>query len=163
MIESPGLVKAVVAFEPGSHVLPSDVDYKEVTSENPEVLDHIGMEKVTPDEFAALTRIPLVLIYGDFQTEPSAVFNVEVWRISLKHARDMVDEINKKGGNTTLIELTKLGIKGNTHAPFGDLNNKEVLKIVEQWLARNNLDKAAVGYMGPARPELPLSVPVKAD
>jgi hypothetical protein len=38
------------------------------------------------------------------------------------------------------VHLPEIGITGNTHFPFSDLNNVEIADQVSQFLAENNLD-----------------------
>ncbi|AHG72677.1 hypothetical protein X781_5280 [Mannheimia sp. USDA-ARS-USMARC-1261] len=49
--------------------------------------------------------------------------------------------MNKHGGKAEVIHLPKIGIKGNTHFPFIDLNNTEVADEMARWLKANGLDK----------------------
>ena len=71
--------------------------------------------------------------------------------MGLFNARQFVDLINKYGGDAKLIHLPEIGIKGNTHALFSDLNNKEILKITEGWLAEKGLDKNDAPHLAPKR------------
>ena len=51
------------------------------------------------------------------------------------------DAVNRNGGNVTVIHLPEVGIKGNTHFPFSDLNNIEVADLMSKWLKKERLDK----------------------
>ena len=37
--------------------------------------------------------------------------------------------------------LTEVGLKGNTHIPFADMNNVAVADQLSKFLAKHNLDK----------------------
>lgn len=50
-----------------------------------------------------------------------------------------VDAVNRHGGNATLVELPKIGIKGNSHFLMQELNNDEIAAHVARWLSDNNL------------------------
>ena len=41
-------------------------------------------------------------------------------------ARLWADAVNRHGGDATLVHLPEIGIRGNTHFPFSDLNNLEI-------------------------------------
>lgn len=56
-------------------------------------------------------------------------------------AKIWVATINKHGGNATVIHLPEIGIKGNTHFPFADLNNVEVADVLSKWLKDKGLDQ----------------------
>jgi len=48
--------------------------------------------------------------------------------------------VNKYGGDVTVVQLPKVGIKGNTHFAFSDSNNIEVADHLSAWLAEKRLD-----------------------
>jgi hypothetical protein len=39
-----------------------------------------------------------------------------------------------------VVHLPELGIRGNTHFAFSDLNNVEIAALMAEFLARNGLD-----------------------
>lgn len=49
--------------------------------------------------------------------------------------------MNKHGGKVEVIELPKVGIKGNTHFPMSDTNNVQVAEHLAKWLKEKGLDK----------------------
>ncbi len=42
-------------------------------------------------------------------------------------------------GDVTVIHLPEMGIKGNTHFPFSDLNNTQLTDLVSQFIEQKNL------------------------
>ena len=107
------------------------------------------------------SKMPILLIYGDnIKTEPSDVFNEEVWRVSLAHARQFVDAVNRRGGDATLICLPEIGIYGNTHAAFADLNNLEIANIMEEWLEKKGLGGRKNPHKGPQKPDMDILIPL---
>ena len=107
--------------------------------------------RVPESAFMKLTKLPILIIYGDnIAAEPSEIFNVNVWRLSYTWAKIFVEEINKRGGDARLLHLPETGIKGNTHAPFADLNNLEIADVVEKYLHEKNLDGTTKPHKGPA-------------
>ena len=98
--------------------------------------------------------MPILIIYGDnIEKEPNAnSFNAEIWRVAKKRAQQMTDMINAAGGDATLYSLPDHGIYGNTHAPFADKNNKEILKIVTDFLAYKGLNGYDKPHVGPTLP-----------
>jgi hypothetical protein len=42
------------------------------------------------------------------------------------------------GGDVTVVHLPDIGIKGNTHFPFSDLNNMEIADLRLEWLKEIN-------------------------
>lgn len=52
----------------------------------------------------------------------------------------MAGQLNKHGGDGTVVHLPDIGIRGNTHFPFSDLNNLEIADQVSKFLSRKGLD-----------------------
>jgi hypothetical protein len=112
----------------------------------PEVITYVGGELpaagVPMSEFTKLTKIPIIIYYGDhIPTEPVENPAQEQWRAALLMAKRWRDTVNKHGGDVTLIHLPEIGIKGNTHFPFSDLNNIDIANLMSKWLKEKGLDK----------------------
>ena len=56
-------------------------------------------------------------------------------------AKKFVAAINRHGGDATLVELPKIGLKGNTHFLMADLNNEQLADLMADWLHSKGLDK----------------------
>lgn len=130
-------VKAIVAFEPGSSfVFPE----KELPAPMPSAFDTLKGEPVPMEQFMALTKIPILIIYGDnIPDKPVAMPAQDSWRVRLVMAREWRDVVNKHGGDVTVTHLPEVGIKGNTHFPFSDLNNVQIADLVSQFLKEKDL------------------------
>ena len=50
------------------------------------------------------------------------------------------DAVNKHGGDVTVVRLPDIGVRGNTHFPFSDLNNLEIANLMSNWLKKKGLD-----------------------
>ena len=129
-------VKGVAAFEPGGYVFPKG----EAPEPMPSLTGTLSGVEVSAEEFKKLTEIPIVIYFGDYiPEEPSKNLGDENWRVRLAMAKKFVETINKHGGNATLVELPKLGIKGNTHFLMQDLNNDVIADLFDKWLKENKL------------------------
>ena len=42
---------------------------------------------------------------------------------------------------TDVVHLPEVGIHGNTHFPFSDLNNVQIADLVSEWLKGKGFDK----------------------
>lgn len=152
---APDLVKAIVAYEPGSFVFPEGERPEDIPARADQVDFHMQPRMVPKEEFLRLVKIPVVIIYGDnIAKEPSEVFNVDLWRVSSARARQFVDAVNRHGGDAKLVFLPELGIKGNTHAPFADLNNLEISAHLEEYLHSKGLDGRSNPHVGPIRKKM---------
>ena len=96
---------------------------------------------VSMEEFEKLTRIPIIIYYGDnIPSEPDPNPGTDGWRVRLEMAKRWRDTVNRHGGDVTLVHLPEIGITGNTHFPFSDLNNVEIADLMEDWLKEKELD-----------------------
>ncbi len=132
-------VKAIVAFEPGSgFIFPQG----ELPADMPSAAGTLKPEAVALADFEKLTRIPIVIYYGDnFSEEPTTERGQDNWRVRLAMARLWVGAINKHGGDAQLVHLPKVGIRGNTHFLMSDLNNLQIADLVSKFLIDKGLDK----------------------
>ncbi|MEG9530430.1 alpha/beta fold hydrolase [Mannheimia indoligenes] len=131
-------VKGIVAIEPGNFPFPESEVPQALTSK----FGDVSPIRVPFEQFKKLTQIPIVIYFGDFiPDELDGTQGGEQWFIRKKLAEQWVEVVNKHGGKAEVIHLPKIGIKGNTHFPFSDLNNTEVADEMARWLKANGLDK----------------------
>lgn len=155
-------VKAVVAYEPGACAFPEEEPPAPVEAATELVASRMFPRMVPMQKWQALTKVPILIVFGDYiKDKPSEVFNEDVWRIARERARQFVELVNRHGGDATLVELPKLGIRGNTHAAFADRNNLEVLAQLEGWLHEKGLDGRALPHLGPKPVEMPMTIPLE--
>jgi pimeloyl-ACP methyl ester carboxylesterase len=131
-------VRAVVAYEPGSgFVFPEG----EVPPPIPGSGGPLEADGIPLRDFMQLTKIPIVIYYGDnIPEQPSANPGQDFWRVRLAMAKLWADAVNHRGGNVTIVHLPEIGIYGNTHFPFSDLNNVEIADLLSEYLEKNGLD-----------------------
>lgn len=132
-------VRAVISYEPGSFFFPEGEEPEEVPTTTP-----FGVKPVSVplEQFMKLTQIPIVLYYGDNIPEQLSQYpGQDNWRIRLRMAKLWVEAVNRHGGDATLVHLPEIGIRGNTHFPFSDLNNGEIADLLSKWLANKKLDE----------------------
>ncbi|HWT02553.1 MAG TPA: alpha/beta fold hydrolase [Pyrinomonadaceae bacterium] len=131
-------VRAVVSYEPGG-------DFPFPEGEAPPTMALGGREVKPPSvplsEFMQLTKIPIIIYYGDnIPEKPSVNPGQEQWRVFLEVARKWRDAVNKRGGNVTLVHLPEIGVRGNTHFPMSDVNNLEIADLLSKFLKEKGLD-----------------------
>ena len=134
-------VKAIVAYEPYSgFVFPKGELPAPIKSAG--LFGELKGEEIPLADFNKLTKIPIAVYYGDnIAAQPTTVWNKDHWRSGLEMARLWAGTINKHGGDATVIHLPEIGIKGNTHFAFADLNNVEVADVLSKWLKDKGLDQ----------------------
>ena len=131
-------VRAIASYEPGSgFVFPSG----EVPPAMPSASGPLEASGIPLDEFMRLTKIPIVVYYGDnIPFTPNANPGQDNWRVRLAMARLWADAVNRRGGDVTVVHLPDVGVRGNTHFPFSDLNNIQVADLLSRFLATKRLD-----------------------
>lgn len=132
-------VRAIVSFEPGSN-------FPFPEGEVPEPVIFVGGRAsgvaVPLTEFTALTRVPILIYYGDnIPDQPSTNPGQDQWRAMYAVARQWRDVVNRRGGDVTLVHLPEIGLRGNTHFPMSDLNNVQVAEHMAAFLEKKGLAK----------------------
>jgi hypothetical protein len=132
-------IKAIVSYEPGSGFVFPEGEVPQPIANSAGPLEAVG---ISMDDFMKLTKIPIIIYYGDFIPEtPDPNPGTDGWRARLEMARLWKDAVNRHGGDVTVVHLPEIGIKGNTHFPFSDLNNVEIADLMSEWLKGKRLDK----------------------
>jgi hypothetical protein len=131
-------VKAVVAYEPNGEFMFPD-------GEAPTKIVLAGRTITPPSvpmsEFMKFTKIPIIIYYGDYISDASTNNpGQQQWRAFYEVAKQWRDAVNKHGGDVTLVHLPDIGIKGNTHFPFSDLNNVQIADLLSEWLKKKGLE-----------------------
>ncbi len=131
-------MKAVVAYEPGSgFVFPEG----EVPAAMPSAMGTLEGVPCRSRTSCKLTKIPIVIYYGDnIPEQPTTSPTEDNWRVRLAMARLWRDAVNRHGGDVTLVHLPEIGIRGNTHFPFSDLNNVQIADLMSEFLKKKKLD-----------------------
>jgi hypothetical protein len=91
--------------------------------------------------FSQIDQDPHQIVVGDnIPSSPQPIPQLENPRIRLIFKKQFVETVNRHGGNASLLLLPDVGIYGNTHAPFLDLNNLEVADLMSEFLHEKDLD-----------------------
>jgi len=134
-------VKAIIAYEPGGtpFVFPES-EMPTLTAARFKALSASAMG-VPMEDFLKLTRIPIVLYYGDYIKIGSENVGEDKWGTEYAMAQQFVAAINRHGGDATLVHLPDIGIKGNSHFLMQEKNNREIMELALKWLKEKGLDK----------------------
>jgi hypothetical protein len=138
-------IRGIIGLESTGVPCPSDHPFAPVVGN----FGTTSCTPVAPADFAQLAKIPILLEFGDnIPSGPSPYFGLDFWY--RMHAIDLefMDAVNKLGGQVTLLELTQLGIKGNTHFAFTDLNNSKVADLIASYMHSHRLDKPGGVHVG---------------
>ncbi|PSN68184.1 alpha/beta-hydrolase [Corynespora cassiicola Philippines] len=119
-------IKAIVTYESVGYVFPDNAN---ITAGS----GGFGPFVVSLERFKKLARVPAIqFVWGDHRAENYT---------SVRESRLAAQLINKYGGNAQVLKLGEdTNLKGSTHIPFADLNNKKVAKLLDEFLEDNELD-----------------------
>jgi pimeloyl-ACP methyl ester carboxylesterase len=132
-------IKAIIGYEPGEFYFPQG----HVPTPPPlygGYIPPVAFPLPEPD-FQKLTQIPIQIVYGDnIPTTPNPNYGQDLWRVDKAVGVDFAAAVNSQGGNASIVSLPDLGIFGNTHFAFSDLNNLTVADQMSGFLTRAGLD-----------------------
>jgi hypothetical protein len=131
-------VRAIVSYEPGSNFIFPEGEAPAPLQSSGGPLAAVGIPLA---EFMLLTKIPIIIYYGDnIPAETNANPGQDGWRVRLEMARLWAEAVNRRGGEVTVVHLPEIGIRGNTHFPFSDLNNLAIADLLSEFLKKKGLD-----------------------
>lgn len=129
-------VRAIVAYENVGFVLPESEN--DGSPPGP-----YGPVYVPLEQFRKLAKIPMQFVWGDHLDQPRGP------QLALPANRRFVELINSYGGKAEILELASVGLKGNTHLPFADMNNVAVADQLQHFLDRHHLADPAPAEASP--------------
>ncbi|KAK4205057.1 hypothetical protein QBC40DRAFT_325645 [Triangularia verruculosa] len=133
--ETVGKIRGIVAYESAGYVFPEGHNITERRDQP------FGPLVVTQEAWKRLAKLDFVqFVWGD-NREGKGGF----WEEMLGQSKECARLINEYGGRAEVVRLKEdLGIVGNTHCPFTDMNNEVILGLLEERLEKSGLD----GYEG---------------
>ena len=94
---------------------------------------------VNKTDVSVFKDIPFLFVYGDFLGEEYCIDGYKwpgafAWEGSM---RNLHHKILSMGGDSTWMELPKLGIRGNTHALMMEDNSDTIADLICDWLKQH--------------------------
>lgn len=109
-------IAAIVAIEPGGTPQTGSEQYKRLLE----------------------AKVPIVVYFGDYiDNGPEDIMSTGFWKNVRDGALAFAQQYNADGGNATVVDLPKVGITGNSHFMFQELNSAEIADHVEAWIKDN--------------------------
>lgn len=138
-------VGAMVSFEPLCMSFPEGEEPKPAVQADGSVFPYT-CGTVPLAEFKKLTKMPILLVWGDFipwKMDPKNVgprLFLDTRRIMRERWIAWVDAVNRHGGNAKNLFLPEVGVTGNTHYPYADTNAEQVAAAINRWIREQKLD-----------------------
>lgn len=79
-----------------------------------------------------------MIYFGDYiDNGPEDIRSTAFWKGIRDMAVQFAESYNADGGNCTVVNLPDIGITGNSHFMFQELNNGEIADHIENWISEN--------------------------
>ena len=82
------------------------------------------------EDLTPYLKIPSLVVFGDYVDQSPR------WAARLKACTEFAQAVTKSGGKAEVVELPKIGIKGNSHMLMQDKNNIEVADWLVAWIGK---------------------------
>lgn len=115
----------------------------------PEYTDHVraivaiepgGAPEAGSEEYQTMLDkgVDIIMYFGDYiDNGDPRIQATAAWQGMRQTCYDFTTAYNAEGGNSTVIDLPKIGIYGNDHFMFQDYNSDEIAEHVENWIKTN--------------------------
>lgn len=82
-----------------------------------------------------MKNVPVLAIYGDYiEQDPR-------WPTIRENGIKFYEALKTAGGSAEVIDLPKVGVKGNSHMIMMDKNSDQVAGLIQEWLTKKGLYK----------------------
>ena len=101
-----------------------------------------GAPQVGSEQYNKLlaAKVPILFYFGDYiDNGPADIMSTGFWRGIRDGAIAFAEQYNADGGDATVIDLPQLGLYGNSHFLFQELNNKRIADHAQAWLEARGL------------------------
>lgn len=113
-------VAAIVAVEPGGAPSPDSAEYKEIVAQ----------------------RIPVIFYFGDYiDNGDPKIIATTMWQRMRESCYVFTKAYSTAGGDSTVIDLPKIGMHGNEHFLFQDYNSDEIAAHLSDWIKKRKMGK----------------------
>jgi hypothetical protein len=82
-----------------------------------------------------MKTVPVLAIYGDYIEQDSR------WPTIRGNGIKYYEALRASGGSADVIDLPKIGMKGNSHMIMMDRNSDQVAGLIQDWLVKLGLYK----------------------
>jgi pimeloyl-ACP methyl ester carboxylesterase len=91
---------------------------------------------MNPQQLSTMAKIPILVMFGDHLGDVKGPFG-SIWSTNFDTCKKFVDQVTAAGGDAQLMELPKLGIKGNSHMLMQDKNNLQLADLILTWIDKH--------------------------
>ncbi len=86
-----------------------------------------------PEQLSTLAKIPILIMFGDHLGDlPGRLAGM--WPANFDSCNKFVKQVSDAGGDAEMMDLPKMGIKGNSHMLMQDKNNLQLADLILKWI-----------------------------
>lgn len=131
-------VRAVIGYEPGFVVPRGEAPPPQQPGSRSL---QAASTPISPQEFSNLAKIPIQVVFGDnIPKLPVPDQPADGRRLQVQDSVHFIEALNQRGGRASVLHLPAVGLRGNSHFMFSDLNNVQVADQLSVFLAKFGLD-----------------------
>ena len=88
----------------------------------------------TPEQIAALAKVPLLVVFGDHRETPTGLPTLPSWQARFEACQALIGRITTAGGQAQMLNPPERGIRGNSHMMMQDKNHLQIADLILQWI-----------------------------
>lgn len=99
-----------------------------------------GTPEIGSEQYKKLlgAGIPITIYFGDYiDNGPEDIMSTGFWKSIRDGAVQFAESYNADGGNCTVVNLPDVGITGNSHFMFQEMNNDVIADHIDAWIQNN--------------------------
>jgi pimeloyl-ACP methyl ester carboxylesterase len=90
--------------------------------------------RYTPDQVAALAKIPILVVFGDHRDNPTGLPTLPTWQQRFEACQTLIGRLKAAGGQAEMLDPPARGIRGNSHMIMQDRNHLQIADFILQWI-----------------------------
>jgi pimeloyl-ACP methyl ester carboxylesterase len=91
--------------------------------------------RYTPEQVAALAKIPILVVFGDHRDNPTGLPTLPTWQQRFEACQALIGRLKAAGGQAEMLDPPARGIRGNSHMIMQDKNHLQIADFILQWIA----------------------------
>ncbi len=92
--------------------------------------------RYTPEQIAALAKVPILVVFGDHRDTPTGLPTLPTWQARFEACQALIGRVKSAGGQVEMLNPPERGIHGNSHMIMQDKNSLQIADLILRWVDR---------------------------
>lgn len=88
----------------------------------------------TPEQIAALAKVPILVVFGDHRDTPTGLPTLPTWQARFEACQALISRVTSAGGQAQMLNPPERGVRGNSHMIMQDKNHLQIADLILQWI-----------------------------